>query len=94
VQRLKTLQEKKEAQAKLARRDVATLLERNKLETSRIKVESRVYLPSLAPRILTRSSLVINDDIYLELLELMELYCELLIARFGMLDQPYVCRQL
>jgi vacuolar protein sorting-associated protein IST1 len=53
VQRLKTLQEKKEAQAKLARRDVATLLERNKLETSRIKVESRVYLSSLAPCILT-----------------------------------------
>ena len=30
---------------------------------------------------------VINEDIYLELLELMELYCELLIARFGILDQ-------
>jgi vacuolar protein sorting-associated protein IST1 len=30
--------------------------------------------------------LVINEDIYLELLELLELYCELLIARFGLVD--------
>lgn len=40
VQRLRTLQEKKEAQAKAARRDIATLLERNKIETARIKVEN------------------------------------------------------
>jgi vacuolar protein sorting-associated protein IST1 len=33
---------------------------------------------------------VINEDIYLELLELLELYCELLIARFGLLEQAYV----
>ncbi|VDB91585.1 unnamed protein product [Peniophora sp. CBMAI 1063] len=70
VQRLRTLQEKKEAQAKMARRDVAMLLERGKIETARIKVEN-----------------IINEDVYLELLELLELYCELLIARFGLLDQ-------
>jgi len=69
VQRLRTLQEKKEAQAKAARRDIATLLERGKIETARIKVES-----------------IINEDIYLELLELLELYCELLIARFGLVE--------
>ncbi|KAI0308062.1 DUF292-domain-containing protein [Multifurca ochricompacta] len=69
VQRLRTLQEKKEAQAKAARRDVATLLERGKIETARIKAES-----------------IINEDIYLELLELLELYCELLIARFGLVE--------
>lgn len=34
--------------------------------------------------------LVINEDIYVELLELLELYCELLIARFGLLDQKLV----
>jgi len=66
---LRTLQEKKEAQAKTARRDIATLLERGKTETARIKVES-----------------IINEDIHLELLELMELYCELLIARFGLVE--------
>lgn len=33
---------------------------------------------------------VINEDINLELLEVLELYSEILIARFGMLDQKYV----
>ena len=32
-------------------------------------------------------SAVIHEDIYVELLELLELYCELLLARFGVLDQ-------
>ncbi|KAF4604737.1 hypothetical protein EYR40_003515 [Pleurotus pulmonarius] len=70
VQRLRTLQQKKEAQAKASRRDIATLLEKGKVETARIKVES-----------------LINEDIHVELLELLELYSELLLARFGLLDQ-------
>ncbi|KIM47609.1 hypothetical protein M413DRAFT_439278 [Hebeloma cylindrosporum] len=70
VQRLRTLQQKKEAQAKASRRDIATLIERGKIETARIKVET-----------------IINEDIHVELLELLELYCELLLARFGLLDQ-------
>ncbi|KAI3622582.1 hypothetical protein WG66_015912 [Moniliophthora roreri] len=70
VQRLRTLQQKKEAQAKAARRDIATLIERGKIETAKIKVEG-----------------IINEDIHIELLELLELYCELLLARFGVLDQ-------
>jgi len=70
VQRLRTLQEKKEAQAKSSRRDIATLLEKGKLETAKVKVEN-----------------IINEDIYVELLELLELHCELIIARFGLLDQ-------
>ncbi|KAH9920202.1 DUF292-domain-containing protein [Epithele typhae] len=70
VQRLRTLQEKKLAQAKASRRDIALLLEKGRLETARIKTEN-----------------IINEDIYVELLELLELYCELLIARFGLLDQ-------
>ncbi|KAE9409253.1 DUF292-domain-containing protein, partial [Gymnopus androsaceus JB14] len=70
VQRLRTLQEKKQAQAKSARRDISILVERNKIETARIKVEG-----------------IISEDIHVELLELLELYCELLLARFGVLDQ-------
>ncbi|KZT72956.1 DUF292-domain-containing protein [Daedalea quercina L-15889] len=70
IQRLRTLQEKKGAQAKAARRDIAVLLEKGKLETARIKVEN-----------------IIHEDIYVELLELLELYCELLHARFSLLDQ-------
>ncbi|KAG8810138.1 hypothetical protein FRC17_003076 [Serendipita sp. 399] len=69
VQRLRTVQEKRESLAKSARRDIATLVERNKLETARIKVEG-----------------IIHDDIHVELLEILELYCELLTARFGLLD--------
>jgi len=70
VQRLRILQQKKEAQAKSSRRDIALLLERGKIETAKVKVEN-----------------IINEDIHVELLELLELYCELLIARFGLLDQ-------
>ena len=69
VQRLRMVQQKQEALAKTARRDIATLVEKGKLETARIKVEN-----------------IINEDIRNELLELLELYCELLIARFGLLD--------
>ena len=87
VQRLRTLQEKKEAQAKAARRDIATLLERGKVETARIKVESSIsYFFSCQHMSLTVLLKVINEDIYLELLELLELYCELLIARFGLVE--------
>lgn len=84
---MRTLQEKKEAQAKAARRDIATLLERGKVETARIKVESSIsYFLSRQPSFLTVLLEVINEDIYLELLELLELYCELLIARFGLVE--------
>ncbi|KIJ54223.1 hypothetical protein M422DRAFT_25164 [Sphaerobolus stellatus SS14] len=69
IQRLRMLQQKKEAQAKASRRDIATLLERGKIETARIKVEN-----------------IINEDIHVELLELLELYCELILARFGLLE--------
>lgn len=88
MQRLRTLQEKKEAQAKAARRDIATLLERGKAETARIKVESsNSYFRLISVSISYRTLLVINEDIHLELLELLELYCELLIARFGLVEQ-------
>jgi len=63
------LQEKKSSIAKASRRDIATLMEKGRMETARVKVEN-----------------IINEDIYVELLELLELYCELLIARFGLLD--------
>ncbi|KAF8600869.1 DUF292-domain-containing protein [Ceratobasidium sp. AG-I] len=69
VQRLRMVQQKQEALAKTARRDIATLVEKGKLETARVRVEH-----------------TINEDIRVELLELLELYCELLIARFGLLD--------
>lgn len=45
VQRLRTLQEKKAAQAKASRRDIAMLIEKGKLETARIKVENSENTP-------------------------------------------------
>ncbi|KAJ1018835.1 hypothetical protein NDA16_004640 [Ustilago loliicola] len=71
IQRCKMLQEKKEAMAKQARRDISALVEKGKLETARIKTEG-----------------IISEDIHLELLELMELYAETLLARFALLDLP------
>lgn len=46
VQRLRTLQQKKEAQAKSSRRDIASLLERGKVETARVKVENSMLFLS------------------------------------------------
>lgn len=42
------LQEKKSAQAKTARRDIATLVEQGKVEKARVKVENSAYFLSLA----------------------------------------------
>lgn len=69
IQRSRMLQEKKAALAKKMRLEIAELVERNKLESARIKTES-----------------LIMDDVHLELLELLELYCETLYARFGLLE--------
>ena len=91
---MRTLQEKKNAQAKASRRDIALLLEKGRIETARIKVENSKSAVRDSDSILTchcvscTCTTVINEDIYVELLELLELYCELLIARFGVLDQP------
>lgn len=57
--------------AKKARREIAALIEKGKLETARIKTEG-----------------IIADDVHVELLELMELYSEMLLARFALLDLP------
>ena len=92
---MRTLQEKKNAQAKASRRDIALLLEKGRIETARIKVENSKSAVRDSDSILTCHCIyctritVINEDIYVELLELLELYCELLIARFGVLDQLY-----
>ena len=52
-------------------------------------IASPTYVNSLTLIYHCEYSLVINEDIYVELLELLELYCELLLARFGLLDQKY-----
>ncbi|WFD49167.1 Vacuolar protein sorting-associated protein ist1 [Malassezia furfur] len=71
VQRAHMLQAKRESLAKKARRDIADLVVRGKVETARVKTES-----------------LIMDDVHIELLELLELYCETLYARFALLEMP------
>nr|CAG8441867.1 7659_t:CDS:2 [Entrophospora candida] len=70
INRIKLAQQKKNVSSKLQRKEIATLLENNKVESARIRVEG-----------------IIHDDYYVEAMEVLELYCELLIARFGLLEQ-------
>ncbi|GAA6037223.1 hypothetical protein JCM8097_008629 [Rhodosporidiobolus ruineniae] len=69
IQRLRLLQQKKTQLAKSTRREVASQLEKRKIESAGIKVEQ-----------------LLAEDLYVELLEVLELYCELLLARFGLLE--------
>jgi len=62
IQRLRTLQEKRLALAKKSRREIADLLLKGRLETSKLRVEG-----------------LIQDDIYVELLELLEVRHVLLL---------------
>jgi vacuolar protein sorting-associated protein IST1 len=68
-QRCALLQEKKNAIAKKNRREIASLVEKGKLESARIKTEN-----------------LYNEDLHIELLEIMELYTETLLARFALLE--------
>jgi len=37
---------------------------------------------------------IIREDLFVEMLETLELYCELLLARFGLLEQMYAIPKL
>lgn len=69
ISRLRMVQQKDEALAKQQRRAMAQLIEQNKIESARIRVEN-----------------IIRSDMNTELLEIIELYCELLLARAGLLE--------
>jgi len=62
-QRCALLQDKKNAIAKKDRREIASLIEKGKIEKARVKTES-----------------LYSEDIHIELLEIIELYAELLIV--------------
>ena len=66
-------QQKESALSKVARRQMAQLLEVGKEESARIRVEN-----------------IIRQDISVELMEILELYCELLLARFGLMEAKYL----
>jgi vacuolar protein sorting-associated protein IST1 len=69
IARLRMVQQKEAALAKVQRREMAQLLEVGKIESAKIRVEN-----------------IIRSDVNSELLEILELYCELLTARAGLLE--------
>ncbi|KAJ6256283.1 LOW QUALITY PROTEIN: hypothetical protein Dda_8780 [Drechslerella dactyloides] len=69
ISRLRMVQQKETALAKINRRQLAQLIEAGKIESARIRVE-----------------IIIREDINVELLEVLELYCELLLARIGLME--------
>jgi len=71
ISRLRMTQKKDTELAKVARREMAQLMEAQKLESARIRVEN-----------------IIRSDITTELHEILELYCELLLARIQLLEPP------
>ncbi|KAL0090905.1 regulator of Vps4 activity in the MVB pathway-domain-containing protein [Phycomyces blakesleeanus] len=70
INRLKMLQAKKNSLNQHQRREIATLLEKGKVESARIRVEH-----------------IIREDLLMEAMEILELYCDLLLARFGLIEQ-------
>jgi len=73
IQRLRTLQEKRLALAKKSRREIADLLLKGRLETSKLRVEG-----------------LIQDDIYVELLELLEVRHVLLLRLSVVADKEAI----
>ncbi|KAK7418368.1 Vacuolar protein sorting-associated protein ist1 [Neonectria punicea] len=69
IARLRMVQQRDEQHGKTARRAMAQLLEAEKIDSARIRVEN-----------------IIRADITTELHEILELYCELLLARAGLLE--------
>lgn len=70
INRLKMLQAKKTSLCQHQRREIATLLDKGKEESARVRVEH-----------------VIREDLFIEAMEILELYCDLLLARFGLIEQ-------
>ncbi|RVD85195.1 uncharacterized protein DFL_003524 [Arthrobotrys flagrans] len=73
ISRLRMVQQKETAIAKINRRALAAIIESGKIESARIRVEN-----------------IIREDINVELLEILELYCELLLARIGLMEAKEV----
>ncbi|TPX62179.1 hypothetical protein PhCBS80983_g00694 [Powellomyces hirtus] len=76
INRLKLLQQKKTQMNAVARKEIATLLEKGKEDSARVRVEH-----------------IIREDFNIEAMEILELYSELLLARYGLLESMKHCDQ-
>uniref|UniRef100_A0ACD5VQW5 Uncharacterized protein n=1 Tax=Avena sativa TaxID=4498 RepID=A0ACD5VQW5_AVESA len=72
--RIKLLRNKKEAQVRQMRREVAQLLDGNQDQTARIRVEH-----------------VIREEKFMQAYDLIEVYCELIVARMSIIDSQKTC---
>ena len=90
INRLKLLQNKKTSFNNQAKREIASLLNEGKEESARIRVNLyNLMILSIFTfwSLLQKVEHVIREDFNIEAMEMMELYCELLLARFGVLEQ-------
>ncbi|KAJ3325181.1 Vacuolar protein sorting-associated protein ist1 [Boothiomyces sp. JEL0866] len=69
LNRLQLVQQKKTALNQNARKEIATLIQSEKLESARVRVEH-----------------IIREDFLIEALELLALYVDTLLARFGLVE--------
>lgn len=69
IQRLKLLEKKKTENARKSTKEIADLIQANKVDRARIKVEH-----------------IIREDYLVESMEIVEMYCDLLLARFGLIE--------
>lgn len=69
LNRLQLVQQKKTALNQNARKEIATLIQAEKLESARVRVEH-----------------IIREDFLIEALELLALYVDTLLARFGLVE--------
>ncbi|KAI8816185.1 regulator of Vps4 activity in the MVB pathway-domain-containing protein [Fimicolochytrium jonesii] len=76
INRLKLLQQKKTQLNAVARKEIASLLEKGKEDSARVRVEH-----------------IIREDFNIEAMEILELYSELLLARYGLLESMKHCDQ-
>ena len=77
------MQQKKTLLNQAARKDIATLLEKGKEESARVRVRF-LYFKNQVEHI-------IREDMTIEALEALELFSETLLARFGVLENSKFC---
>lgn len=76
LNRLKLLQQKKSGMNAQQKREIANLLEKGKAKEESARI---------------RVEHIIREDFNIEALEILELYCELLLARFGLIEEGVHC---
>lgn len=88
ISRLKLLQKKKSELTEKSRKEIADYLAAGKIERAKIRVEYIIRYHIKVSLLLCCLYLYIffREDYMVEALELVEMYCDLLLARFGLIS--------